>query len=79
MTLIVLGILTMIIPYTGFPSPWRTGLLVLIGAAVAVVGFLQRGEMLRTPRKSSTEHHPFQENTRPMDDVRMSEPEFHAE
>lgn len=79
MTLIVLGLLTMVIPYTGFPSPWRTGLLLLVGAAVTVVGFLQRGEMLRTPRKSANEHHNFQESTRHRDDVRMSEPEFHAE
>ena len=79
MMLIVLGLLTMVVPYTGFPSPWRTGLLVLIGAVITVVGFLQRGETLRTPEKSDTEHHPFKDSARPSDTARMSEPEFHSE
>ena len=69
MTIIVLGLLTMVIPYTGFPSAWRTGALVLIGAAVAVVGFLMRGETL-SKRERTTEHHPFQESARPHTDIR---------
>ena len=77
--LIVLGLLTMVVPYLGVPSAWRTGLLVLIGAVVTVVGFLQRGEALRAQRTSSTEHHPFQDSARHGDDARISEPEFHSE
>ena len=73
MTLIVLGLLTMVVPYTGFPSPWRTGALVLIGATVAVVGFLMRGEELSKTHHRTNEHHPFQESARRMSDVHAVE------
>ena len=44
MGVIVLGLLTVVVPFLGIPSPWRTGLLVLAGAALAVLGFYLRGE-----------------------------------
>jgi hypothetical protein len=78
MTIIILGLLTMVVPYTGFPSAWRTGALVLIGAAVAVIGFLMRGETLGT-RERTTEHHPFQESTGPRADIRPAEPAAYIE
>jgi hypothetical protein len=65
MTLIVLGLLTIVIPYTGFPSSWRTLLLVLIGLAVAVIGFLMRGQTLSKPKKTTEQHSSFQESVRP--------------
>ena len=47
MTVIVLGIAVIVAPYLGFPGSWRTLILVVLGAAVAIVGFLLRGEALR--------------------------------
>jgi hypothetical protein len=73
MSLIILGLATIIIPYTGFPSAWRTALLVVVGAAVAVIGFLLRGETLSKPSRHN-EHHPFQESARPISDIRTAEP-----
>jgi hypothetical protein len=35
-----------------------------------VIGFLLRGETLSRPRRTQTEHHPFQESARPMSDMR---------
>ena len=71
MSIIVLGILVIVIPYTGFPSPWRTLFLVLAGAAIAIIGFLLRGQTLSKPQKK-TEHHPFQESAR-MNEIRHVE------
>ncbi len=71
MTLIVLGILTIVIPYTGFPSAWRTAALVLCGAAVALIGFMMRGQALGKS-SATNEHHPFQESMRPVSDIRPS-------
>lgn len=56
MSLIALGIWVVIVPYLGVPSSWRTVLLVLTGLAVAIIGFLLRGEALaegssRAPRR----------------------------
>lgn len=74
MTLIVLGLLTIVIPYTGFPSAWRTAMLVLCGALVAVVGFMMRGQTLSKPA-AKTDHHPFQESARPQNDIRPVTPD----
>jgi len=78
MSIIVLGIVVIVIPYTGFPSPWRTGMLVLAGGAIAVIGFLLRGQTLSKPQKK-TEHHPFQESTARMNDMHVAETSDTAE
>jgi hypothetical protein len=62
MTLIVLGILVIVTPYTGFPSPVRTAVLVICGVVIAGIGFLIRAHTLSKPGTHKTEHHPFQEN-----------------
>ena len=46
MTVIALGVLVAITPYLGVPGSWKTILLVLVGLALAGVGFLLRGEAL---------------------------------
>jgi hypothetical protein len=71
MSIILLGLWVMIVPYLGVPSPWRTGLLVLSGGAIALLGFLLRGQTISKPQKK-TEHHTFQESTRPMSDVHVT-------
>lgn len=68
MGIIVLGLAVMIIPYLGVPSAWRTALLVLAGAALAVIGFLLRGSAMSLPQKK-TEHHPFAESPARMSDI----------
>ena len=63
MTLIVLGILIIVTPYTGFPSVIRTTVLVICGVLIAGVGFLMRAHTLAKPlQNKTTEHHPFQDN-----------------
>ena len=73
MSIIVLGIWVMIVPYLGVPSAWRTILLVLSGAVIAVIGFLLRGQTFSKPHNKKTDHHPFQENTARMSDVHSPE------
>lgn len=52
--IIVLGVWVVIVPYLGVPGSWRTVLLVLSGAGIAVLGFLLRGEaMSKGPRAHS--------------------------
>lgn len=62
MTLIVLGVLIIVTPYTGFPSFIRTAVLVICGIIIAGIGFLMRAHTLSKPQQHKTEHHPFQEN-----------------
>jgi len=62
MTLIVVGLLVIVTPYTGFPSFIRTAVLVLCGVVIAGIGFLMRAHTLSKPAAHKTEHHPFQEN-----------------
>lgn len=46
-TLIVLGLFIMALrTLLGLPGTWQTAALVLCGGAVAMIGFLQRGEAL---------------------------------
>lgn len=66
MTLIAVGLLVIVIPYTGFPSAWRTLFLVVCGAIVAIIGFLMRGQTLSNkPQKKPEQHASFQESVRP--------------
>jgi len=62
MTLIVVGLLVIVTPYTGFPSFVRTAVLVLCGVVIAGIGFLMRTHTISKPHQHKTEHHPFQEN-----------------
>lgn len=46
-TLIILGLLIMSLrTLLGFPGPVQTAVLIFAGAAVAIIGFLLRGESL---------------------------------
>lgn len=63
MTVIVLGALVVITPYLGVPGSWKTGILVLSGAALAGVGFLLRGEALSRSSAQGRGH--FVENSAP--------------
>lgn len=63
-TLIVLGVLIMALrTLMGLPGTWQTAALVLMGGAVAMIGFLLRGESLargvrRRPHDSYAESRP---------------------
>jgi len=41
-TILLLGILVMLVQFTGLPSSWKNALLFLFGAAIAVLAFLLR-------------------------------------
>ncbi len=71
MVVTALGLLTTILSVgiIGIPSSWKMFILVFIGIAVAVLGFLLRGEALSRGIKK-TEHHPFVENTEEFDNSR---------
>jgi hypothetical protein len=56
MTIIVLGVWTIILPYLGIPSGWRTTLVILTGIGFVVLGFLLRGETLSRGHKGSSRH-----------------------
>lgn len=60
MSVIVLGFLVFISPHLGIPGSWRSVWLMGLGLAIAVLGFLLRGEVLSGGKKS--EHHPFIES-----------------
>ncbi len=50
-SILVLGLWVFAVPFLGVPGSWRTVLLVLSGAGIAVLGFLLRGEaMSKGPR-----------------------------
>lgn len=66
MTLIVLGIWVVVVPYLGVPGQWRTVLLVVSGIAIAVIGFLLRGEALGRGTPTS-KHATFVDNIAPHD------------
>ena len=53
MTLIVLGILTAVLPFLGFPEAWRTVFFVLFGASVAGIGFLMRARTFTNSRNGT--------------------------
>lgn len=61
MTLIVVGLLVIVTPFTGFPSFIRTGVLLLCGIVIAGIGFLMRAHTLSKPQQHRTEHNPFHE------------------
>lgn len=64
MTVIVLGLFVVVVPFLGIPGEWRTILLVLSGAGLSVTGFILRGELLARGLRPH-EHHPFVESNTP--------------
>jgi len=64
MTVIVLGIFVVVAPYLGIPGEWRTALLVMAGLAIAVIGFLLRGEALSRGTHAG-DSAPFADSHRP--------------
>lgn len=56
MWLIVLGILAVVVPYTGFPGVWKTVFFVVAGITIAAIGFLLRGEALSRGDSRLDEH-----------------------
>ena len=57
MTVIALGLWIIVVPNLGIPGDWRTALLVLSGVAIAVIGFLLRGESLARGQKPHAHDH----------------------
>lgn len=41
---IVLGIWTLVVPYLGIPSDWKSVIVILTGILIAFIGFLLRSE-----------------------------------
>lgn len=76
MTLIVLGLLTAVLPFLGFPGSWRTVLFVLMGLAVAVIGFLLRARALaRGDEAGMRQTYTESEPRRSMDGMRYAHEE----
>ena len=46
MGVLLAGVLVFLTPFLGIPGSWRTVLLVILGAAITILGFLLRGESL---------------------------------
>ena len=66
MTIIVLGLLVMASrTLLGLPGSWETALLVLAGGAIAIIGFLLRGEALSRGTRPH-QHNSFVESAHPM-------------
>ncbi len=57
MSLIVLGIMVAVIPQLGVPGGVKTVLLTVVGVAIAILGFLLRGEIL-SRKKDASESYP---------------------
>jgi hypothetical protein len=52
-TLILLGILIVIVPFSGLPEAIRTFLAVILGACVAGIGFALRASEARSQKQSA--------------------------
>ena len=63
--IIVLGFLTVFLPFTGFPSGFETVLAIIFGLLIMMLGFLVRQERLWLKRSISGEHKTdsYSENT----------------
>ena len=63
---ILLGVFSVILPFLGFPSSWRTAMLVFAGIGLIVIGFLLRTEALSRMGRSGSgtagPRHSFVEN-----------------
>lgn len=63
MILIVLGLFIMAVrTLLGLPGTWQTVIFIFAGAAVAIIGFLLRGEALKRGAPRQSEHNPFVES-----------------
>lgn len=62
-TLILLGVLTILTPFSGLPIALRTFLSVIFGASVAIIGLMQRAHEAKSrhtieiPETSDTNQH----------------------
>jgi VIT1/CCC1 family predicted Fe2+/Mn2+ transporter len=61
LSVILLGVAVVILPYLGVPSGLRTMLLVLAGLTLVVIGFLLRAQGTARMGKNSP-YHPFVES-----------------
>ena len=61
MSVIVLGFLVVVIPHLGVPGSWHTVLFTVAGLAIAILGFLLRGETIS--RGGRNTNGPFVEST----------------
>jgi len=60
-TIIILGFLVAVLPFSGFPESWRTVFLALAGIGLVVFGFMMRAEVLSRGAKKDGRQ-PFAEN-----------------
>jgi|GEM_PF-1132896 len=49
--IILFGVLTILTPFSGLPSSFRTFILVVFGAVLVVVGLMERLEQVRAARE----------------------------
>lgn len=62
MWIIALGVVVVLAPQLGLPGSLRTLILTLCGAAIAIIGFMLRGEQLSRNGLSRRGSLPFVEN-----------------
>jgi hypothetical protein len=62
LSVILLGVAVIVVAYSGFPAPWRMLLLLLIGLAIIIIGFLLRAPSSAAHAGKSSPYHPFVEN-----------------
>lgn len=72
---IVLGVWVAIVPYLGVPGSWRTGILILSGIALIVLGFFLRADALSHHARRS-KHHLFVENVDAADELHPKDPHY---
>ena len=72
MSIILLGVWVIIVPYLGLPEAWRIFLIVLSGIAIVVIGLLLRGETLSRGVEEN-KNHPFVEHTHKPDTTTVVE------
>ena len=61
-TIIMLGILTALMPYSGFPSSWRTGFFLLAGISIAILGYQMDKKIKFFTTDKEKELTPFKDN-----------------
>lgn len=55
-SVIILGLITAATPFLGLPGSWRTALIVVLGIALASLGFFLRREVLARGMSHSADH-----------------------
>ncbi len=61
-TLFVIGILVVVLPFSGFPQTWREVFFVIIGLALICLAYLFYNETKRRVLKNTTESKTFIDN-----------------